>query len=104
MSYSSQRVLIGSSREALRADKKPATKAANAKIAAVTKSIRGAFALTPYRRLAMKRVAAERCGKVRTFSFALERASNIMRRNQKQAVDGKVMPLGIPKKYLSCFM
>jgi membrane-associated protease RseP (regulator of RpoE activity) len=49
-------------------------------------------------------IEIERCGKITTFSFALERASNIMRRNQKQAVDGQVMPLGIPKKYLSCFM
>jgi C-terminal processing protease CtpA/Prc len=46
----------------------------------------------------------DRCGKISTFSFTLERASDIMRRSQKQSVGDKVMPLGIPQKYFSCFM
>jgi S1-C subfamily serine protease len=49
-------------------------------------------------------IEVDRCGKIRTFSFTLERATDIMRRNQKQAVGGEVLPLGIPQKYLSCFM
>ena len=49
-------------------------------------------------------VEVDRCGNMRTFSFTLGRAIDIMRRNQKQAVGGEVMPFGIPQKYLSCFM
>jgi C-terminal processing protease CtpA/Prc len=49
-------------------------------------------------------VEVDRCGNMRTFSFTLDRAIDIMRRNQKQAVGGEVMPFGIPQKYLSCFM
>ena len=49
-------------------------------------------------------IAIDRCGTTRTFSFTLERAADIMRRNQKQTVGGKVIPLGVPEKYLSCLM
>jgi C-terminal processing protease CtpA/Prc len=49
-------------------------------------------------------IEVDRCGMMSTLSFTLERATNIMRRSQKQAVGGEVMPLGIPQKYLSCFM
>lgn len=49
-------------------------------------------------------IEIERCGERSTFSFMLERASDIMRRSQKQSVGGEVLPLGIPQKYLSCFM
>jgi hypothetical protein len=49
-------------------------------------------------------IEVDRCGNVRMFSFTLDRAIDIMRRNQKQAVGGEVIPLGIPQKYLSCFM
>ena len=49
------------------------------------------------------RIEVDRCGKISTFSFPLERASVVMHRNQKQSVGGVVMPLGIPQKYFSCF-
>ena len=49
-------------------------------------------------------IVIDRCGAARTFSFTLERAADVMHRNQKQAVGGKVIPLGVHQKYLSCFM
>jgi C-terminal processing protease CtpA/Prc len=49
-------------------------------------------------------IAIDRCGTARTFSFTLERAADIMHRNQKQPVGSEVMPLGVPKKYIACFM
>lgn len=49
-------------------------------------------------------IEVDRCGKTSSFSFTLELATDVMRHNQKQAGDGKVMPLGIPQKYFSCFM
>jgi len=49
-------------------------------------------------------LVVDRCGAARTFSFTLERAADILRRNQKQMVGGSVVPLGVPRKYLSCLM
>jgi C-terminal processing protease CtpA/Prc len=49
-------------------------------------------------------IAIDRCGTAKTSSFTLERAADIMHRNQKQEVGGEVMPLGVAQKYLSCFM
>jgi C-terminal processing protease CtpA/Prc len=49
-------------------------------------------------------IEVDRCGSRSAFSFMLERAGDIMRRSQKQAVGGEVLPLGIPQKYLSCFI
>lgn len=49
-------------------------------------------------------IEVDRCGSRSSFSFMLERATDIMRRSQKQSVGGEVLPLGIPQKYLSCFM
>jgi C-terminal processing protease CtpA/Prc len=49
-------------------------------------------------------IEVDRCGSGSTVSFMLERAADIMRRNQKQAVGGEVLPLGVPQKYFSCFM
>lgn len=49
-------------------------------------------------------IEVDRCGRRSTFSFLLERATDIMQRSQKQAVGGEVLSLGIPQKYFSCFM
>jgi len=49
-------------------------------------------------------IEVDRCGKKSAFSFTLGRAADIMRRNEKQAVGGAVIPLWVPQKYLSCFL
>ena len=49
-------------------------------------------------------IEVDRCGKKSPFSFTLERAADIMHRNEKQAVGGAVIPLWVPQKYRSCFM
>lgn len=38
-----------------------------------------------------------------TFSFELERAADVLRENNWQMVDGKIVPLWVSGKYLDCF-
>src|ERR1700678_4074694 len=55
--HSSRREFIGSIREARRGGRNPAIPATKASIAALPESVQGSLALTPYRKLAMERVA-----------------------------------------------
>jgi hypothetical protein len=38
-----------------------------------------------------------------TFSFALEQAATVLGENQKKVLNGKIVPLWLPEKYLSCW-
>jgi S1-C subfamily serine protease len=38
-----------------------------------------------------------------TVSFALERASEVLTENQKKVMNGKIVPLWLPEKYLACW-
>jgi C-terminal processing protease CtpA/Prc len=48
-------------------------------------------------------LAINRDGIKKTFTFPLEQAGKILRENQHQLVNGKMIPLGIPREYQSCF-
>lgn len=45
----------------------------------------------------------DRAGTPKRFSFELERAATVLRENQMQMVDGWMVPLWAPAKYLYCF-
>lgn len=45
----------------------------------------------------------ERAGTRRTYSFAVERASDVLADNGKRVADGKIVPSWTPDKYLPCF-
>jgi C-terminal processing protease CtpA/Prc len=46
----------------------------------------------------------ERANVRKTFSFELARAATVLRRNQWQVINGKLVPVWVPEKYLSCFL
>jgi C-terminal processing protease CtpA/Prc len=48
-------------------------------------------------------LAVERNGLPQKFSFRLEKASDVLRENGQQIYNGKVIPFGIPQRYLPCF-
>jgi C-terminal processing protease CtpA/Prc len=49
------------------------------------------------------RLIIERAGIQKTFSFDLAQAASVLRDNQWQVINGKLIPLWVPDKYLSCF-
>lgn len=48
-------------------------------------------------------LAIERAGARRTFSFELAQAAAVLGDNQRQVVNGKLIPLWVPEKYWPCF-
>ena len=44
-----------------------------------------------------------RAGKQKTFSFTLEKASDVLRENRWQVKDGRIVPLWVQDQYLPCF-
>jgi predicted metalloprotease with PDZ domain len=48
-------------------------------------------------------VTVERADAVRKFSFKLAMAADVLRENNWQIVDGQMVPLWVPKEYVSCF-
>lgn len=49
------------------------------------------------------RLAIDRDGVLRAFSFRLEKASDVAAENHKRRYKGKMIPSVIPDKYLHCF-
>ncbi len=45
----------------------------------------------------------ERAGVRKTFSFELAQAAAVLHDNQRQVINGKLVPLWVPEKYLPCF-
>lgn len=48
-------------------------------------------------------LVVERAGMRQTFSFELAQAARVLRDNRWQVMDGKLVPLWVPEKYLHCF-
>lgn len=48
-------------------------------------------------------LTSERAGQQKKYSIELEQATEVLRENNWQVVDGKLVPLWAPQKYLSCF-
>jgi C-terminal processing protease CtpA/Prc len=45
----------------------------------------------------------EREGITKTFTFQLEKTDDVLRDNQQHFLQGTIVPLGLPEKYISCF-
>ena len=45
----------------------------------------------------------ERDNVTREFTFQLAEVAQVLRDNQKQLLQGELVPLGLPERYLYCF-
>jgi hypothetical protein len=45
----------------------------------------------------------ERDGVPKEFTFQLAEAAQVLRDNQRQLLQGELVPLGLPDRYLYCF-
>jgi C-terminal processing protease CtpA/Prc len=45
----------------------------------------------------------QRVGTRKTFKFELAQAAKVLRDNQRRLVQGRLVPIGVPERYLSCF-
>jgi C-terminal processing protease CtpA/Prc len=52
---------------------------------------------------AMMRLVVERTGVVKSFTFPLARAADVLQENGWRMVEGKMIPLWLPDEYLKCF-
>jgi C-terminal processing protease CtpA/Prc len=48
-------------------------------------------------------LTTERAGQQKKYSIELEQATDVLRENNWQVVDGKLVPLWAPQKYIDCF-
>ncbi|HUN83919.1 MAG TPA: PDZ domain-containing protein [Terracidiphilus sp.] len=51
----------------------------------------------------MMRLVVERTGVVKSFTFPLARAADVLKENGWRMVEGKMIPLWLPDEYLKCF-
>jgi PDZ domain-containing protein len=67
------------------------------------KSVAEREALFTSQKPAQMTLTIDRDGVTRNFSLQLERAATTLHDNERQIVNGRPIPLGIPEKYFSCF-